>query len=652
MKQRLLTAMAALTLIVTPGAAQRGGGGAPVPTISAMETQGKIGPIIRDGMLMPVTEFADTTKWIKTRLWVETDFDTDGDGKLDRLHVDVTRSAVAQEAGLKVPVIMESSPYSGGTNSPNSFLWNVKQELGVEPPPRVSRPDRPFTDTERRVENGLGRGLAATWVSRGFAVVSSEQTGTGLSTGCPTVGDVYETNGPKFVIDWLNGRAKGYTTVDGNEEVKATDWTNGRVGMIGTSYLGTLPLSAAISGVEGLEAIVPIAPNTSYYHYYRSNGLVRSPGGYLGEDVDFLYDFVHSGRVREVCDRIWRDSLFAKHRDRAHGDYNDFWAVRDQLPFVKNIHAAVFFAHGLNDWNVVPEHTTRMWEAIKKRNKDAHIYLHQGGHGGGPPADVVNKWWAHFLYDVDNGIEKSPRALIVPSAGAAPAGGGRGGAPPVAYADWPVPGSAPVKVYPGQGGSGIGSLNFNAPKKQGTEKFTDDWQVSPAVMATSPSHANRLLYAFPAFSDTVHMSGTTTVTIKLALNKPAANLSVYLVTLPYDTARIGSSGQVGVVTRGWADPQNHKSLTKPGDYHAKTRGEPLVPGKFYTLTFDLQPDDQFILPGQQLGVMILSSDIGFTLHPQAGTEITVDLDGTSISLPIVGGEKALKAAVAPRVSTN
>ena len=65
--------------------------------------------------------------------------------------------------------------------------------------------------------------------------------------------------------------------------------------MTGTSYNGTLPLAAATTGVEGLEAIIPVAPNTSYYHYYRSNGLVRHPGGWLGEDIDFLYDFINSG---------------------------------------------------------------------------------------------------------------------------------------------------------------------------------------------------------------------------------------------------------------------------------------------------------------------------------------------------------------------
>ena len=43
--------------------------------------------------------------------------------------------------------------------------------------------------------------------------------------------------------------------------------------------------------------LFPVAPNTSYYHYYRSNGLVRSPGGYLGEDIDVLFDFIHSGAL-------------------------------------------------------------------------------------------------------------------------------------------------------------------------------------------------------------------------------------------------------------------------------------------------------------------------------------------------------------------
>jgi X-Pro dipeptidyl-peptidase len=69
-----------------------------------------------------------------------------------------------------------------------------------------------------------------------------------------------------------------------------------------------------------------------------------------------------------------------------------------------------------------------------------------------------------------------------------------------------------------------------------------------------------------------------------------------------------------------------------------------VPGRFYTLTFDLQPDDQHILPGQQLALMIFSSDASFTLHPNPGTELTVDLGATSVILPVVGGSATPRRA--------
>ena len=92
----------------------------------------------------------------------------------------------------------------------------------------------------------------------------------------------------------------------------------------------------------------------------------------------------------------------------------------------------------------------------------------------------------------------------------------------------------------------------------------------------------------------------------------------------------------GLITRGWADPQNHASITQ---------GEPLVPGQFYDVTFDLQPDDQIIAAGQRIGLMIFSSDPEFTLWPAPGTALTVDLVGTSLMLPVVGGPEALARAM-------
>ena len=52
--------------------------------------------------------------------------------------------------------------------------------------------------------------------------------------------------------------------------------------------------------------------------------------------------------------------------------------------------------------------------------------------------------------------------------------------------------------------------------------------------------------------------------------------------------------------------------------------------------------------GEQLALMVFSSDRDFTLWPEAGTTLTVDLAGTSLELPVVGGAEALSRALAPK----
>jgi X-Pro dipeptidyl-peptidase len=621
---------------------------------SLLGAQEKAGPVFQNGMAQIVPAFQDTAKWIRHDLWVETKFDSDRDGKNDRIHVDVTRPGQTETEGLRVPVLYASSPYFAGTAS--DFVgWDVKQEIGADPVARGRMTAPPYEANRRRISNAL----VNEWVRRGFAVVHSEAPGTGLSQGCPTVGADPERLPMKFVIDWLNGRAKGYTSATGGDEVKAP-WSTGKVGMMGTSYEGTLPLAAATTGVDGLEVVVPVSPNNSYYHYYRSYGLVRSPGGYLGEDVDVLYDFVASGDTsgRAKCDQIWKNGIFAGRRgqDRQSGDYNDFWADRDLMPHVKDVKAAVLLAHGLNDYNVMPDHSTRIYDELKARGKRVALYLHQGGHGGNPPLDMLNRWFSHYLYGVNNGVEKDPPVWIVHDqnaqapinttaavAAAAQSGGrGRGGVPPKAFASFPVPGTAPVTLYPMGSGNGIAMLMTSAAR--GTEKLVDDVAFSGSANASATESRHRLLYATPTLTDTIHVSGYPRVTLRVASSKPAANLSVWLVMLPYDSTVRGDASHAGIVSRGWADIQNYKSLTSGGYYTSKAPGEPLVPGRFYDVTFDLQPTDEFIPAGRQLALMIMSSDRQFTLWPAAGTELTVDLAGSSITIPIVGGKAAITKA--------
>jgi X-Pro dipeptidyl-peptidase len=582
---------------------------------------------IEDGMAQVVPEFRDPADWIRHDLWVEAGFDSDEDGKPDRLHVDVTRPKQTDTEGLKVPVIYESSPYFAGTaGSAQSLMWDVRQELGAEPKPRPAPPEIRMRESRPIISNDE----VGTWVPRGFAVVHSSSPGTGLSQGCVTVGGDNESLAPKAVIDWLNGRARGFTAPDGDEEVKA-DWCTGKVGMTGTSYNGTLALAAATTGVDGLEAIIPIAPNTSYYHYYRSNGLVRSPGGYLGEDIDVLYDFIRSGNParREFCDCEVRDDEMHAHQDRRTGDFNAFWAGRDYLNDLGPLKAATLMSHAFNDWNVMPEHSVRIYEAIKAKGVPSRIYFHQGGHGGGPPLDHQNKWFTRYLLGVENGVEDEPKAWIVRERGDQ--------ASPTSYPDYPNPEAAPVALYPTPGAPKAGGLALVDPgEEQGKETLVDNVSFDGATLAKAEWTNHRLLYASPTLTRPVHLSGKPRLKIRLAASKPAANLSVWLVALPWEA---GPRTPItdNIITRGWADPQNARSLTE---------SQPLLPGEFVELSFDLQPDDQVIPAGQQIALMIFSSDREFTLWPEPGTELTVDLDATSLELPVVGGAGALEEAFA------
>jgi X-Pro dipeptidyl-peptidase len=169
----------------------------------------------------------------------------------------------------------------------------------------------------------------------------------------------------------------------------------------------------------------------------------------------------------------------------------------------------------------------------------------------------------------------------------------------------------------------------------------DDVQFSGPALAAAETSPHRLLYSTPELVQPLHFSGTPRITVRLSSSKAAANLSVWMVVLPW---REGPIGPWNLITRGWADPQNRRALTGGGNYRSMTRGEPLVPGRFVTITFDLQPDDQIIPAGKRVGLMIFSSDRDFTLWPQAGTELAIDLDGTSIRVPVVGGEAAFRTA--------
>ncbi|MFC4001950.1 Xaa-Pro dipeptidyl-peptidase [Prauserella oleivorans] len=555
-------------------------------------------PVFAGGEAQPVFDPADV---VRESLWVRAPVDSDRDGAADEVHVEIVRPR-ATEQGLRVPVVYQASPYFAGGNAITNHDVDVELYVPGKPRPQITW----------RYEDYL--------LARGFAVVYAESLGSGASTGCPTTGGENETIGARSVVDWLNGRA---TARDASGASVVADWTTGKTAMMGVSYNGTLPNAVASTGVEGLETIVPIAAISDWYDYYRENGAVVAPGGYQGEDADVLAEYVYTRADTEICRPVIEE--LARRQDRVTGDDNDFWVERSYLDDAGKVRASVLAVHGLSDWNVTLSQVSTWYEALARHGVERKIWLHQAGHTD--PYVVrqeawlrtLNRWFSHYLYGIDNGVTDEPKATVQ-----------REDMSWTEEVDWPAPGARDATVHLRPGGPARGGLDVHGPWHGGpvVERLTDDAgkTVEQLVdMATSP---NRLAYASGPAREPVRLSGTPSVDLRVTFDRPAANVTGVLV----DRAPDGGSR---VITRGWADPQNRKD---------RARTDPIRPGTPYRVSFDLQPQDYVLAPGHRLEFVLLSSDHDFTLRPAPGAGIAIDLRKTSVTVPVVGGEAALRAA--------
>ncbi|MFK3984675.1 Xaa-Pro dipeptidyl-peptidase [Micromonospora sp. NPDC050397] len=587
--------------------------------------------VVSDGMTQPVFSFADA---IEQRVFVQTPLDTDHDGRLDRVAIDISRPAETATQGFKVPVIFEHSPYRKDTWDDVPYPSVLVDEL-----PQNGLTHR---DAARSGDGAEARALAKAnlpgslddyYVPRGYAVVLGQSIGTGDSDGCPTSGDRAETLGTKAVIDWLNGRARGF---DATGAPVTADWTTGAVGMTGVSYNGTLPNMVATTGVKGLKTIIPVSAISSWYDYYRANGLVVAPGTYQGEDADILAQYT-AGQARAEGTCADEIAEITQEQDRVSGDYTRFWAERDYLGGARDVKASVFVVHGLNDWNVKTENFAGWWDQLARYDVPRKIWLHQGGHGGpGSGATVPlpdgrswtykqteNRWFDYWLWRVPNGIMDEPTAVVQ-----------RENRAYTTYANWPDPGAREVDLkLAATSATAPGTLTTGKPRNSKVEQsFVDEGRtIAPTQLVAQPDTAspNRLVYTSPVLDQDVRISGRPEMRLRMAIdNKPDANLTTYLV----DYGPVGSTAVPVVVTRGWTDPQNRRDAD---------RTEAVKRGKLYDYRWTLEPKDYVFAAGHRIGVVVFSTDQEYTLLPLGGTRLRVAPHDSELRIPVVGGRSAL-----------
>ena len=342
-----------------------------------------------------------TCNLIREVVYVESRIDSDKDCLPDLVKVNIIRPTFSG----RIPAVMTASPYHQGTNDKASdkALYKMEEELAVKEPHKISLEEPTLdlvdpvgqaqlvTEAEEKLTHiNSSYTLNDYFLPRGFANIYVSGLGTKDSQGIMPNGDYRQIEAYKNVIDWLNGRCRAFTDHSRERQVKA-DWSNGKVATTGLSYLGTMSNGLATTAVDGLEVIIAEAGISSWYNYYRENGLVTSPGGYPGEDLDSLDELTYSRNLLAGDYIRGNDAHKAsieelkKNLDRKTGDYNQFWHDRNYLINAHKVKAEVVFTHGSQDWNVKPLHVYQMFNALPSSIKK-HLFYHNGAHV------YINNW--------------------------------------------------------------------------------------------------------------------------------------------------------------------------------------------------------------------------------------------------------------------
>ncbi|WP_302658532.1 CocE/NonD family hydrolase [uncultured Dysosmobacter sp.] len=423
-------------------------------------------PLFVNGMAQPVFPFTtgavkegysnDTSDIIRYCVYVETNYDTDGDGKLDLVKALVQVPRAAAKGDYKAATIYEARPYITGCTDLYGYEDGLYNTGNFDIKAMYKTPAARTPADSATTEEAAAAANSADWyywnpeekmmdyedldwynyyLVRGYAVVECGGLGTKGSEGYETCGTDLEIDAFKCVIEWLHGDRVAYTDKTSNISI-AADWSNGKVGMTGRSYAGTTQFGLATTGVDGLETIVPVAGIASWYEYTNSQGIsTDSEPAYS----DALAGYC-AGRKLDADDwnKIKADygnylqTIYDIQRD-LNGNYGEtggHWNIRDYTVDTtqtgpigttgpSQINCSALIVHGLNDYNVRTKEFQLMYNAFTEADKTVKILLHQDGHltptypagnlvfdiGEDSYDEILNRWFSHYLYGVENGAE-------------------------------------------------------------------------------------------------------------------------------------------------------------------------------------------------------------------------------------------------------
>ena len=668
----------------------------------------KKSPLFLNGRAQPIFPYTtgkkedqdykyEDSQIVRFPVYVETDYDTDADGKPDLVKAIVQLPKAVAQGDFKAATILEARPYVAGTLDENYVTLEslglptdgsydmkklhsqpakrqpVSSETTVEAAKKAKASDWYYYSPYEYIYDYEDLNWYDYFLVRGYAFISSAGLGTKGSEGFNTTGSDLEINAFKNIIEWVNGKRKAYTDKTSNVEIKA-DWATGNVAMTGLSWAGTTTFGVAATGVEGLKTIVPAAGIASWYDYFNSQGTQFGNAPY--SDLSWLSLYV-STRMLDQDDwaGIWQNYsnyINQLNKDQyAHDrNYSDVWKERDYTLHPENLKTSALIVHGLNDDNVKTKHFELMYDALKKAGQDVKLYLHQGDHvypaamsrGYGITAngqdfyDLLNTWLTHYLYGVDNHVESLPAVLAQnnydPSKW-------------TSYDNW----------------KSSQRLFLNASSKRLEETISSDYAAAGVEIANrnetvskASSKAN-LTFVSDVTEDTT-IKGHIPVHFKAALAKGQGKnfqINALLVDVADEDFDVVGNGSVKqdktadgfwmgsnlsnlsvaeyetiktkykVIAKGWINLANPESGYDSASSRASI--EPKV-GEYHDYTVYLQPNLYTVKKGHKLALVFNTYDPS-DLTVEHPYEVTFKTDSIQAAIPIVEKTRAQKAVYVP-----
>ena len=590
---------------------------------------------------------------IREVVYVESRVDTDQKGIPDLVKVSIIRPRYEGQ----IPAIMTASPYHQGTNDKASdkALYKMEGELEVKPAHKIELEEPQLNlvqpqgqaelvaEAEEKLSHiNSSYTLNDYFLPRGFANLYVSGIGTKDSTGFMTNGDYQQIEAYKNVIDWLNGRCHAFTDHTRQRQVKA-DWSNGKVATTGLSYLGTMSNGLATTGVDGLEVIIAEAGISSWYNYYRENGLVTSPGGYPGEDFDSLAELTYSRNLL-AGDYIRGNEAHQadlekvkEHLDRKTGDYNQFWHDRNYLLNAHNVKAEVVFTHGSQDWNVKPLHVYQMFHALPT-HIHKHLFFHNGAHV------YMNNWQSIDFRESMNAL--LTKKLLGQETDFQ--------LPTIIWQDNTAPQTwLSLDTFGEQDNFETFSLGQeeqviqNQYPDEDFERYSKTYQTFNTELYQGK--VNQITIDLPVTKD-LHLNGRAQLNLRIKSSTNKGLLSAQLLELsrkkylqPYPailSAKTIDNGRYHmlenlcelpfradaqrVVTKGYLNLQNRNNLLLVEDITAD---------EWMDVQFELQPTIYKLKEGDALRLVLYTTDFEITIRDNTDYHLTVDLTQSTLTIP-------------------